>query len=442
MRSISFRAGAFLLCLCYAGSIRAEEVQAPKYQIGMTGALAFNAFSGSQKNREVLNLSAGDAVAPVNLESTVFETGGPLFTLDNSNISFQADGEMDMATFHQWKFVMMLSGDRSTKIQYLVPQIYLGLYSLYGTLNLGNVGGVQDSMAFGGASLLGGTGGFGSSAHRAFVSMTTGCYAKVELMGDPDDATKMVILSPRLWGIQAGVSYVPDTSKVGRRNRTDIGPLADKDEYYNRHFWAFGLNFVEFLTSDLKVELSVTGVTGRPVTSQVGPNGEDIYFHPTNGVTVGGVFALDSFSIGAEYGWTDRTATLKGNYLVQPPGVPAALYEGQRAQGPRFWDVGVSIFLTDVTQLSFGYYHSERTTGFAPSDEICKAVTHIGNASMTYQVQSGVQVYLEGFYHITKNPAALYTASLPVQYMKDVDKGRCVENQRAVTALVGMKVSF
>ena len=412
-----------------------------KGSIGMAGSLAFNAFVGSQSNRETINLSRG-ATLLVKQGVSKYETGGPLFSLDNSSIKFYTEGEMDVATFYQWMFTMSLSGDRSTKLRYIVPQVYLEMSSKYAILDLGNYSGVEDTMSLGAAKVLGGTGGFGSSAHRAFVVMTTGCYNKVELIGDPDDATKISITTPRVWGVSLGVSFTPDTAKVGRRNRSDLGPLEDKELFYNRQFWAFGLNYVDFLTSEAKLSLSVTGVTGRPATTQTTPRGEDLYFHPTNGVMVGGVLALSKVSLGAEIGWMDRTAALKGNYPVSPPSLKAEFYEGDQARAPIFWDVGMSVLLTDSTKLAFGYYYSTRKTGFALGGTPSKAITHIGNASLTYEFQPGAQIYLEGFYHLTKNPAALYDACLQVEYVSKIDSKGCVEDQRALTALVGMKLSF
>ncbi|WP_156095307.1 hypothetical protein [Candidatus Hepatobacter penaei] len=438
MKTISLVSGVLWLPSFALG---AEGSTLSMPQIGITGSAVFNMFSGSQSNREIEKVKKDANTDALSSDPSSYETGGPSFTTDNTKIAFQVDGQMDFATFHQWMATMMLSGDRFAKTHYIVPQAYISLYSKYATLNLGNYAGVEDLMSFGGASLLGGTGGFGSSAHRGYVGITTGCYAKVELVGDSDDATKFTLMTPRFWGFQLGVSYTPDTSKIGRKNRVDLGPISDTDIYYNKQFWGFGVNFVEFVTSDAKLSLSVTGVTGSPRTAQTGPNGEDIYFHQTNGVTVGGDITFDKVALGAEYGWMGQTAQMKGNYLVAAPGVAPSEYVGAHASAPRFFDVAIAFFFWD-TKLALGYYRSEAKTGFAVDGKTSKAVTNIGNASLTYAVQPGVQIYIEGFYHLTKNPSALYEMSLFVQQMKDFTKGNVIRDQRALTGVVGVKVSF
>lgn len=412
------------------------------FQVAITGAAAFNGFVGGQSNREIQKLKQNTAGALV-YEPSSYTFGGPGFTLDSTKLGFEASDKVDFAGFHQWMVTLMLSGDRSAKTTYIVPQAYISLFSHYATLYLGNYSGVEALMGFSGGTLLGGTGGFSGSAHRGFVNMTTGCYAKTDLIGDPDDATKITLMTPRVWGVQLGVSYTPDTSKVGRKNRNDPKPLSSSDAYYNRHFFSGGINYQGFLSALAKLNLSVTGVTGQPQSAQLDNNNAPVEFYRTKGVAMGGVLTFDWFSIGGECAWMGDSASIRGNADVQPPGAEMLTYYANTAGAFSFWNVSFSMLFQDKIKFAGGYYSSTRKTGFiSTAGEVYKATSHIVNASLTYQFREGLQTYIEGFYHLLKNPAAAYEVSHTLQRMKDIKAYDVIRNQRAVTGLIGIKISF
>ena len=423
--------------------------------LSITGALMFNSYFGNQKNKNTLyyekekdntaNLTDG-----IKVESHQDGNASQAFALDNAKMAFQIKDKIDFATFHEWFLSMMLSGDRSAKTYRIVPQVYLALFSKFATVHLGNYIGVEDLMAYGGGMLMGASGGFTSSGHRNFVNITTGAYPKIELSGDSDDATKMTLISPRLWGFQAGVSYSPDTGRLGRRNRNDVSPLSTSDIMYNKNFWAFGLNFMEFLATDIRVALSATAVNGTPYAlskdGRVGHEKELVKFYRTQGVAVGGVVYWGDFAIGSEYGWQGQTGQFKGTNSVTPAhpngAKPTLTYVGSNAQGPRFVDVAISYFFDPDVKGALGYYYSWRKTGFSDANGAHKATASIWNASLTYQACPGLEVYIEGFLHNTKNPSAVYEAQNRLMYVENLKKFDAVENQKAQTILVGTKVSF
>jgi len=415
-------------------------------KISFSGGMMFNAFAGSEDNRDTIKIIKGNqglqnATASTNHD----QKGGHAFSLDKASLGVKASRDIDYATFNRWVFNMILSGDRSAKTIYMVPQIYLTFLSPYTTLTLGNYSGVEDSMAFGGGSLLGGTGGFGGYGHRSFVNITSGCGKKVELVGDGSDATKLTVVSPRLWGVQLGLSYTPNTANVGRRNRNDTSNLSG-DEIFYRNFLAFGLNFVDFVSDDVKLSLSLTAVTGKALPAdKVNAN---VGFYNAQGWATGMVIDIGSWGIGYEYGTQGRTGMIRGDFAgVVPPSVngvtfAARDYQSKRATGQNFVDAALSYLFESNIKVAAGYYHSWRRTGFKRGGSDIKATSHIWNASVTHQPSSGLQIYLEGFLHNCKNPAAVYEQAHILARLASKKDVSVVGDQKAKTIVLGLRATF
>jgi hypothetical protein len=114
-------------------------------------------------------------------------------------------------------------------------------------------------------------------------------------------------------------------------------------------------------------------------------------------------------------------------------------YSAKDAQGPRLLMVGASFLLTDELKLSGGYYYATRATGFSN----WKAVNHMYNAALTYELRQGLMTYVAFNLSQNKNPAAAYESTLLATRLKDVSNaGSLVNNPRSYAFIVGVKASF
>ena len=455
-RFVSKRLFPVALCasamLSGAGTLAAEAAKEPSApssgpEVVLSGGLTFNAIAGSEKNKSFLHYKKGDNGSnPVTKED---RKNNVHFLIDGARVEFLIKDAMDFGSFYQWMMGVSLSADRNTKLYLITPRVYASFLSKHASLTLGSYPAANALLSQGGVNLLGGSGGYGSSLHKDFVGITTGCHVKTGLTGDSANSNKLTIQSARLHGVQLGVSYSPDTKQVGSASRQDVDNLSASDFVYNRHFVSGGLNYDGYVADNTKLAISVTGVTGKPYASQTMKNTTTpVKFYNTRGLASGFVLDFDRFAFGAQYAWMSKTNQFKDDFDVTPQKLDATnmdtwSYKADDAQGPRFFEGAFSLFIDDKTKFALGYYYSTRQTGFKDTDgNKTKATAHIINTSITYQVTTAVQTYLEFFYHRTKNPAAVYEANQYINRGGDISKWKVVEDQRAYSVVMGLAVRF
>jgi len=391
------------------------------------GSAAFNAYMGSQSNKDdfTLNPTGSGAKTPRTRNSSTH------FAFEDATLEFKVLKALEDFKNTSWGLNIAFSGTKKTDAQKVLKRAYLSLMSDYGTTYLGNYAGVEDLMAFSGGSVLGNI-GFTSGGPFNFAPATTGVKGDDELFGTSKEATKITVTSSRWKGFMLGASYTPSTRQLGD-DSLNTGTSA---KLYSTQHLAYGLNYVDFVMPDLKLSLSVTGLTSK--TQPYNRSLANSALRPMSSVAFGGVLSYRSFSFGAEY----VTSGKSGQFAVSRAGInpgfgmPALNYDARQAQGPRWFDVGVS-YMYKQTKFAAGYLGSSRRTGFGPQ----KARGDVYNVSVTYQPQPGLDFYVEGFRINTRNPYALYEGQLQASVSgARVEKIRT--NQKANVVVMGMKVSF
>lgn len=421
-------------------AVTADVLKSSGPQIFVQGGFAFDVWMGSEHNKKKKKYKKDTASNTVN-GSEVTHDAVTNFAIDAAKLEFQVkDNLIDAGALESWLMSLSLSGDRNTTLHYIVPRVYLGLIFKQGSMTLGNYPGVEDSMAHGGAELMAATGGFASTSHSKFVHLTTGCYSRVTLVGDSADTTKIIIQSPRLWGVQVGVNYAPDSRFIGKKNRTSDKDISPVDLMYNKHVTGVGVDYVDFIAANTKLSVSLTGLFGKPYASQ---EGQGLDFFPTQGVGCGVLFDFEKCSFGVEGAWMGQTGMTKGDVAnITPPDMTPLSYKAADAQGPRFVDAAFSLFVNPETKFVLGYYTSWRQTGFADNKGVkLSARAHIVNMSVTQQLNKNVQTYVEGFFHHTANPAAAYENTHILQASKK-EKMDVIGEQKAWTLVIGTRVRF
>jgi outer membrane protein OmpU len=140
--------------------------------------------------------------------------------------------------------------------------------------------------------------------------------------GTTESAEKITYLSPRVEGVQFGMSYVPDLSNGGNSlNATTLNGATGSNPTYIystnyvrvRNLWSFGLNYKNTF-NEVNVELAATADTGK--SRQKSTTGQALKGNnAVNGVntyTVGGLVGMRGFSVVASYAKDGDSALPKG----------------------------------------------------------------------------------------------------------------------------------
>ncbi len=418
---------------------KTAPIKKQKTIVQLKGAAAFNAYMGSQKNKNNISYSATPNAVPTQTEA---RNQRKMFGFDDTRLEFEVSQPFDYLSFLKWKLNIALSADKSASTPSIVKQAYITLISKYSTMEFGNYSGVEDRMAFSAVSILDGTGGFDGNAQK-FAATTTGTHANVDLVGKSAEATKVTLFSPSWNGIKVGLSYTPSTSHLGGASlKTDGAPSYGRGgpgNPYSVDNFAVGLTYVGFLTPSLKLSTSLTGVMAKS-KAEIHDRREQLKRRNIRSWALGTILSYKNFSLAGEYADCGKSAQFSNSTPgVNPIGVLGNLnpldYNASTATAPKFFDVALS-YIYNQTKFAVGYLQSNRKTGFGT----IKATAKVWNASITQQIATGLKVYVEGFRYDTKNDAADYETKLLATNLNKGISG--VGNQKANVIILGMKASF
>ncbi len=129
--------------------------------------------------------------------------------------------------------------------------------------------------------------------------------------GKTESANKITYLTPRVEGVQFGLSYTPDLSNGG--NSVGVANLVDTNPTYNgtanqigvRNLYSFGLNYKNTF-NDVSVEVAATADTGK-VKSQVSDTIVTKY-HNVKTYNVGTVVGMNGFKAALSYSSDGKSA--------------------------------------------------------------------------------------------------------------------------------------
>jgi hypothetical protein len=222
----------------------------------------------------------------------------------------------------------------------------------WGTLQLGDEDGAEDTMNYGGENVMGATGGFDGDFGDAASFINIGAPTAPTMAGDTSDATKLTYYSPRFSGIQVGLSYTPSTGLSGDAFKVDSA--------FNNSY-AIGANY-DGTFGDVRVRVSGVYVLDEAKSLTTEDNGA---------YSIGTIVGFGPFQLGAN--WTDNGES--GQVI------------GSGAE-TSYWDVAVG-FETGPLYLSAGYFASEFSIPGATEE-----FTNLGVA-VDYTIAPGLTAYAE-----------------------------------------------
>ncbi len=226
----------------------------------------------------------------VNTTPTSAQNHAWYFGVDSTEIVFNVSGTADNGLSYGYKVEIDTNQGNTNN----ADENRIQLSGSWGTLQLGDEDGAEDIMNYGGESLMAGTGGFDGDMGDV-LTFTAG----PTIVGDSSDATKISYYSPRMSGLQVGVSLTPVMGMQGNDFKVD-GTFENHIGVGGNYTGSFG---------DVSIKASViyamASLTGGGTTNDI------------SSYAIGGVVGFGPFSIGgawADNGDSAMTGTTETSY--------------------------------------------------------------------------------------------------------------------------------
>ena len=302
---------------------------------------------------------------------------GHHFELDDASLTINGRGEADNGLTYGTRFQVDIDAAVG------LDEAAMFFSGPWGRLELGSDDGPVAVMEYGAESLIVCCGfGFdgGPSSVFNFNGLATTMWAP-NLVGNTGDPTRINYYTPRISGLQMGVSYVPDLGQgTGSGGATD-GPAGANIE----HIWQVAVNYVEKI-GGIDVALSGGIVTGGTEADNIR---EDTFSW-----RAGGTLGWGAWGFGASYGDSGDSN--------QPLVVNANGDTNTNSDSAHWWNVGGS-YTAGPYQTSLTYIRGEQAIG----PGIQPSTSDFISLALVYRLAPGLRVYGEYDYiNINQEEAA------------------------------------
>lgn len=298
--------------------------------------------------------------------------------IDESTLGLHVEGETDRFGGLEWGSVISLAVDNYNEGKpFKDAYMKVGKMDKWGMLYLGNVKGVEYRMANHAKNTQTAIGGAfdNSDVQKALINVASGVeHLQTELSYGASRAVKAMWLSPKVNGLQVGVSYTPNSESVAFGGIRSSYPTADAsssavarraDPIHPKHtnmykgLTAFGLNWEKKLKSGMKVMLGGVFMTGatRVYYPKIDGQGSSAHYNPGL-INRHGVRA---FTLAAGIEYKGFEAALQ--YLNNGKSGQAKDIRGRKGQTGYAAGIGYN---WGVNKVGFGYQHISRKLGTAP----------------------------------------------------------------------------
>ncbi len=345
----------------------AGAAEAPEWKL--SGNMNFQFYYVDQ-DWNTITTSGDDVTAPNAFWSTVYydATGVPgiqdhgwYFGVDEAELALNVSGTADNGLNYGFKIEIQVNTD-DTKV---ADEARIQLSGSWGTLQLGDEDGAEDTMNYGGENLMGATGGFDGDFDDVLLRnyyVSNGIEQSFApgyptIAGDTGDATKVTYYSPRFSGFQVGASITPQPSLGGDKFKSDKG--------WENHY-GLGANY-DNTFGNLHIQASA-------VYSAMSSN--DTTLNDVSAWSVGAIVGFGPFSIGGNYTDNGDSGTWTGDFQTDTS----------------YWNVAAR-FETGAISLAAGYYSSIREYG--PGWSATEATFENIALTADYTVAPGLGVYAE-----------------------------------------------
>ncbi len=435
------------------------------YTVTLTGKLAFESPAGTNTHQKTYLFSGLGFANFFQTPVTTFDSfnASQMFLVSSSKFGITASRQTS-----DWKqsLVGVLNFNQAAGAKTNTSEAYLLFENdLFGSLALGNTYGAEECYAVGPFDLTAGSGGVTGTSILNFIPLTTGVPIYNAMVGYTSTATKIRYESPRTGGIMAFVSFTPNTIHRGDAPlntgvspaRAPFQPFDLNSVAYGANYLAqwdkgsFGLSFVGLVGSTQPEKPLFAAAETVEIVSASDPQkiitkgktaltGNELVRFNTNAYQVGGVFALGSISLAAEWIFNGNSHQLSNNFnpiinvktddgidLAAKQGIipPMLTVNGQQetfvpkqyvaaqAGDGKMLTLGLG-YTAEEYRLSLSYINSSVKTGFLSEGQTTSnRATGTGYMlSAEYNVVPGLTPYFEIGQFNFINPDWAYTATM------------------------------
>jgi len=295
---------------------------------------------------------------------------GWYFGVDESELQLNVSGTADNGLNYGFKIEL----NANTTDGSAADEVRIQFKGGWGTLQMGDEDGAEDTMNYGGENLMGGPGGFDGDYDDVLVRATGSAFLGVAnavttfsvtvasiaapsfptIAGDTSDHTKITYYSPRFSGFQVGASLTPTSSQDGDEFKLDAS--------FENHY-GLGANY----------DNSFGGVRVRASAVYSAASSNLAFVEDIAAWSVGGIVGFGPVSVAANYTDNDDSGEFVGSQSTSS-----------------YWNVAAS-FETGPLYLAAGYMQSTREFGGRIGDSEFTMLS----LTADYSVAPGLGVYAE-----------------------------------------------
>lgn len=381
------------------------------------------------------------AASTVNQKNKTGGKGGgiPAIGIGASDLFFTAQGQSEEG--FTYKYRMNVNAVPFANTQTSIDRNFIEFGSdAMGTLQVGAVSGVDDTMTKGGFSLIGGAAGIDGTFGGAY-NMSSGVNSGVHIYGYTKRANKVSYATPTFSGFQAGVSFTPNTSNAGRLRNNDSqnieGVGNDSGIHANKTYAAFGLaNTAASLTysntwEDWSLQLSAIGITEK---SRLKSATQHVKVRNLKTWQVSSTVGYKDFRIATSYfdNGKSRLPYDTNQLLKAASGGNSALTTTDLNEGNagKAWDVAGQ-YTMGAYQFAVGYFETLRKI-----NSISKARSQILTLTADFNALPGLKFFAEADFAKSGNTQAAIDQSNAMK----ANSGN--GSNSGNTFVIGTKVSF
>ena len=366
---------------------------------------------------------------------------GTLFAMEDSTVRFHVEDDFTfMGEKQKVDWLLGVTGDTNAPVA--AEENRLRFRGNWGVLYFGTHQGAESIMARGAFAVMGATGGFDGNGMDTVIK-PTGVLTGTDVIGATKYADKVTYITPRVFGVQLGASYTPNSEHKGEGSdglphyhSSTKSPKVPFDQ----SSWAGGINFLREFECGLSITLSATGILAHSNPGQRGGLDTSNLFnrtttarvHDTKSYALGGVAEYFGFELGAEWIDNGNSRQVKNLAQITDPTLVGGFDAGEAFSIAAGYTFGAN-------RLAAGYYGSERKYNGSK--------IHGNIYSVTYdrKLAPGLSLFAEGnLYnlHGTQQAANFQNAiqASAGTLSSKLDDGRKRNNAHAV--LLGAKLKF
>jgi hypothetical protein len=389
---------------------------------------------------------------------------------DLSDLLFVISGKAN----NGWEYKYKINMEALANQKFNVQQNFVQFDSCWGSLQIGNTVGPEDSMIEDGGAIVGGTGAF-DGAYKNVFNMPAFVLRGNDNIGDTGYATKIVYYSPDIWNFRLGLAFTPNTAhkgdeeydrKFGNNNDDAPGnrqwaPIKERNPFgtdsiaiglsHKREIGSFGININGAYIHDNSYVPADKKVAGQNRFRTKDVNAYQLGLILGYRTHVGGLLQLGG-------GWLDngKSRLLKKNWLVNDPDddVYQEFSFMRRGNNGRAWNIALG-YIIGPYKATISYQETRRKfdAGFFQSTIPGAAPVEISRGKKTLKNQvvsgtfdviphQGLKFYGEITYIRARSSEGARDLARDILDFADKANVQIAKRNKGTVFIIGTKVSF